>query len=261
MAKIKKIPVWLLLTFIPYLVAIGMILNFGIFGASFMGTTMYGLKGMSYGLFVVFASMIVIPIIPACLIIQISYLIYRIRKNKNSSSSIKKYVIVTVVVFLVFVAVLLLLMFQNSLRNKFAKQRAELMYMRAEEIVHYEFNQDVYVYGLEKFEHSTMMVDWDRNQIGFVIEDGGGRFYVYDLKPMSDDELSKYEDMYSEIYQESEYVFENGNVMRTYTDEPYDRPYSSETILIVVETPDGERFASETYFGTYLHLSPNCFEE
>ncbi len=78
---------------------------------------------------------------------------------------------------------------------------------------------------------------------------------------MADDELSKYEDMYSEIYQESEYVFENGNVMRTYTDEPYDRPYSSETILIVVETPDGERFASETYFGTYLHLSPNCFEE
>ena len=44
------------------------------------------------------------------------------KKNKNSSSSIKKYVIVTVVVFLVFVAVLLLLMFQNSLRNKFAKQ-------------------------------------------------------------------------------------------------------------------------------------------
>lgn len=80
----KKSKVMFMCSFIPYLFALLLSLQYAVFGGRFLGETLhYGWDGFVIGIFGIFVYYVMdFPILPICLIFQIGYLIIK-RKNKK----------------------------------------------------------------------------------------------------------------------------------------------------------------------------------
>lgn len=188
MSKKKIIlKVLFILTFVPYALLIGASIFSFFFGFNFFGTY-YGFEGFK-GAFLIYGFLLCyIGIIPVCAIIQIGVLIYhlvnRARRKKDTSKTLPKkpFVIAVASISIITFGVLMWNIFEYQIKDVFSHQRAVAMYKRSEEIIHYNYNDYGERFNEEVFIHDTILIDWDRKEIGFVTNDGYDRFVVYQLE-------------------------------------------------------------------------------
>lgn len=255
--KVLKILFWL--TFVPYIISIGLIIWGGVFGLEFFGLT-NGVEGMLIALLYILLFFILIPVIPICLCIQIAVGIRKYLVKKNKSISLGKYIAIVAAIGVTLIGGIYLAAFWDNIIEEMPWLRAQILYAQADEIVHYDLDNDVKCYGQKKFEHATMMIDYDHYKIGFLYYDSTERYKEYWLNSMSEQNLEHYSQLFYHWEHQAQYVFDDGSVLDTYCDNSPDYPVSR-TVLITLTSPDGKMRAAEIYLGEYLQIVDGGFEK
>lgn len=255
--KHKKtiLKVLFLITFLPYVFLLG-VSTLSIFtGFTFMTNTHYGFQAFSDSFVIWGLTLCLMGIIPLCLIIQLVVLIYYLvnrnthQKNSDKSVSKKPFVIAAIVVICIVAACLLWYFFGNSIKRVFAKPRAISMYERSEEIIPYNYYSYGHLFNDDRFVHNTILIDWDKEEIGFVMDEATDRFVVYDLVP-GDVNVDGY-------YLQSQVTLDDGCVFSSYKEYDFD----TATTLVIVVSPDGTTYKAEMNVCEYLELDENSFEK
>lgn len=259
--RLKNVLWWA--TFVPYVVFLAITIVVGCTGIEFIGYIEPGFEALSFGFVIAALLLVAIPIIPVCFVIQMAVLVHRLLARRGKKISPVRYGLCVTGLIVTLLGGYALYIFGPQLKEACAKPRAIIMHYRSEEIISYNENDGVYDedydnFGDSRFSSDTLMVDWDRNEIGFVLSDNGGKFVVRDLKSWTQQKIDKLIE-YDYLRVQCEYVFENGYKMTTYTYKADDRPYES-TSLIVIETVDGDRLCCSWGVGEYLHLSDGCLK-
>lgn len=250
-------------TFLPYIVSILIVLIIGcITGANFFGYIEPGFEAIQVGFLIVCAYFIFIPIIPICFIIQMAVLIRKLviknRAKSGKKTGIAPFVIGSVVVAVLFIGGMYAIVFKYEILELFDKQRAQLFYNKSEQVIPYDkWIECSDVFNDSRFNNYTMMVDWDSYTLGFVFEDPSAEFEEVKLEKTTQTELDSWFEGATSEREQLTFTFSNGNVLTTYTDSPKDCNYQ-DTILFLVETPDGELYSSSN-IGLYYYLQENSF--
>lgn len=252
--KNKILKILFILTFVPYVLLIGASTFSFFFGINFFGSY-YGFEGFKTAFLLYGFLLCYTGIIPVCAIIQIGVLIYhllnraRIKKDNTKTLPKKLFVIAVVSLSVITLGILMWNIFEYQIKDAFSHQRAVAMYKRSEERIQYNLSDYGERFGEEIFIHDTILIDWDRKEIGFVTDDGYDRFVVYPLE-------TSYPDT-SNYYLQSEVTLEDGCEFYSYTD--MEGHYTTE--LVVVVAPDGTTYGAEMHINEYLGLRMNCFNQ
>lgn len=261
--KSKALSVLFKCTFIPYGIFILITLVIGcLTGINFFGYVEPGFEALEIGFYVACFLLIVIPIIPVCFIIQMTVLIRNIVSKKRAKDGkktrIAPFVISAVAVGVLSIGGMFAYMFKDDIVELFDKQRAQLFYRRAEQVVPYDkWIESTYIFNDSRFQYFTMMADWDSYTLGFVFEDPFAEYEVVKLKKTSREELDKWFEHEVSEREQLKFTFDNGNVLTTYTASPEEYSYQN-TVLFLVETPDGELYSASN-IGLFYGLKDDSF--
>lgn len=252
--KNKILKILFILTFVPYVLLIGASTFSFFFGINFFGSN-YGFEGFKTAFLLYGFLLCYTGIIPVCAIIQIGVLIYhllnraRIKKDNTKTLPKKPFVIAFVSLSVITLGILMWNIFEYQIKDAFSHQRAVAMYKRSEERIQYNLSDYGKRFDEEIFIHDTILIDWDRKEIGFVTNAGYDRFVVYPLE-------TSYPDT-SNYYRQSDVTLEDGCEFYSYTD--MEGLYTTE--LVVVVAPDGTTYGAEMHINEYLGLRMNCFNQ
>lgn len=261
MDKRKAAKIILMISFVPY----GLVLLSGIFGAvfgaGFFFDTVYGWDGFLIGALGGCISMIYIPILPACLIYQIVYLI-RSKVEFIKKIPFKKFAVVAGGIALVIIGVILFENFKYQIGAAAEKNAAKNMLKRAEEKIEYnvaEYNPDG-IFGFEGIIHDCILVDYDKNEVGLLYGGGLEEYWSVCLAPTDSKTLRNIESKY--ILQAEIPLNSPGKRLLTYADNPSN---SHRTIAMVMEMSDGsvlyadEICEPDTGYARYSGLNSSIF--
>ncbi len=252
--KNKILRVLFILTFLPYILLIGASTFSFFFGFNFF-TTYYGFEAMSAAFLMYGFALCYTGIIPVCAIIQIGVLIYHLinksRKKQNNTNPLPKkpFVIAVTSIAVITLGILLWNIFEYEIKDAFSHQRAVAMYKRSEEIIQYNYRDFGERFNEEIFIHDTILIDWDRKEIGFITDDGYDRFVVYPLE-------TSYPNT-NDYFLQSEVILEDGCEFYSYTE--IENTHTTDFIIVV--SPDGTTYGATMNVCEYLGLSSNCFSQ
>lgn len=235
MGKQKAAKVILIISFIPY----GLVILSGIIGAvsgvGFFFDTVYGWDGFLIGALGACISMIYIPILPACLIYQIIYLI-RSKIGVIKKIPFKKFLPVAGGIALVIIGVILFENLKYEIGAAAEKNAAKNMLKRAEEKINYnvaEYKMDG-IFGIEGVIHDCILVDYDKNEVGLLNGGGLDEYWSVRLVPTDSKTVRNIESKY--ILQAEIPLNLPGKRLLTYAENPSN---SHRTIAMVMEMSDG----------------------
>ncbi|MBP0964916.1 MAG: hypothetical protein J5999_06445 [Oscillospiraceae bacterium] len=235
MDKQKAAKIILIISFVPY----GLVLLSGIFGAifgvGFFFDTVYGLDGFLIGILGAGMSMIYIPIIPACLIYQIVYLI-RSKVEFLKKIPFKKFAPVAGGIALVIIGVILVNSFEYEISAAIQKNAAKRMLKNAEEKIEYdmaEYDLDG-IFGFKDCIHDCILVDYDKNEVGLLYSAGYDEYWSVRLAPTDGKTVESMERKY--ILQAEIPLNSPGKRLLTFSENPSN---SHRTIAMVMEMSDG----------------------
>lgn len=235
MDKQKAAKIILIISFIPYgLVILSGIIG-AVFGAGFLFDTFYGLDGFLIGALGGCISMIDIPILPACLIYQIIYLI-RSKIGVIKKIPFKKFLPIACGIALVIIGVILVINFEYEIGAAVQKNAAKNMLKRAEEKIEYdmaEYNLDG-IFGFKDCIHDCILVDYDKNEVGLLYSAGLDEYWSVRLVPTDSKTVRNIESKY--ILQAEIPLNSPGKRLLTYADNPSN---THRTIAMVMEMSDG----------------------
>lgn len=235
MDKQKAAKIILTISFVPY----GLVILCGIIGAvsgaGFFFDTVYGWDGFLIGALGACISMIYIPILPACLIYQIIYLI-RSKIGVIKKIPFKKFLPVAGGIALVIIGVILFDNFKYEIGAAAEKIAAKKMLENAEEKIEYnvaEYNLDG-IFGFEGIIHDSILVDYDKNEVGLLYSAGLDEYWSVRLVPTDSKTVRSIESKY--ILQAEVPLNLPGKRLLTFSENPSN---SHRTIAMVMEMSDG----------------------
>lgn len=235
MDKNKAAKIILIISFVPYgLVILSGIIG-AIFGAGFFFDTVYGWDGFLIGALGACISMIYIPILPACLIYQIIYLV-RSKIEVIKKIPFKKFLSVAGGVVLVIIGVILFENFKYEIGAAAEKNAAKKMLKNAEEKIEYnvaEYNLDG-IFDFKDCIHDCILVDYDKNEVGLLYDVGYDEYWSVRLATTDSKTVRNIESRY--ILQAEISLNSPGKRLLTYADNPSN---SHRTIAMVMEMSDG----------------------
>lgn len=261
MDKRKAAKIILMISFIPYVLVLLSGIIGAVFGAGFFFDTVYGWDGFLIGALGGCISMIYIPILPACLIYQIIYLI-RSKIEVIKKIPFKKFAAVAGVIAVVIVGAILLNSFSYRIEYAFQKNAAKRMLKNAEEKIEYdlaEYNLDG-IFGFKDCIHDCILVDYDKNEIGLLYSAGLEEYWSVRLVPADSKTVRNIESKY--ILQSEIPLNSPGKRLLTYADDPSN---SHRTIAMVMEMSDGsvlyadEICEPDTGYARYSGLNSSIF--
>lgn len=235
MDKQKAAKIILIISFIPYgLVILSGIIG-AIFGAGFIFDTYYGWEGFLIGALGGCILMIDIPILPACLIYQIIYLI-RSKIGVIKKIPFKKILPVAGGVALVIIGVILFENFKYQIGAAAEKNAAKNMLKNAEEKIEYdmaEYNLDG-IFGFKDCIHDCILVDYDKNEVGLLYSAVFDEYWSVRLAPT---DVKTVESMERKYIPQAEIPLNSpGKRLLTYAENPSN---AHRTIAMVMEMSDG----------------------
>ncbi|MCI7351348.1 MAG: hypothetical protein MSH60_11460 [Ruminococcus sp.] len=261
MGKQKAAKVILIISFIPYgLVILSGIIG-AVFGVDFCFDTDYGWDGFLIGALGACISMIDIPILPACLIYQIIYLI-RSKIGVIKKIPFKKILPVAGGIALVIIGVILFDNFKYEIGAAVEKNAAKKMLENAEEKIEYnvaEYNLDG-IFGFKDCIHDCILVDYDKNEVGLLYSAGLDEYWSVRLVPTDSKTVRNIESKY--ILQAEIPLDLPGKRLLTFSENPSN---SHRTIAMVMEMSDGsvlyvdEIRESDTGYVRYSGLNSSVF--
>ncbi len=235
MDKRKAAKIILIISFVPY----GLVLLSGIigaiFGAGFFFDTVYGLDGFFIGVLGAGLSMSYIPIIPACLIYQIVYLI-RSKIGVIKKIPLKKFLPIAGGIALVIIGVILFDNFKYEIESSVEKNAAKKMLENAEEKIEYnvaEYNLDG-IFGFKDIIHDCILVDYDKNEVGLLYSAGYDEYWSVRLAHTDSETVRFIENKY--IQQAEIPLNSPGKCLLTYAENPSN---GHRTIAMIMEMSDG----------------------
>lgn len=262
MDKRKAAKIILIISFVPYaLVLLSGIIG-AIFGAGFFFDTVYGWDGFLIGVLGAGLAMLYIPIIPACLIYQIVYLI-RSKVGAVKKIPFKKFAPVAGGIAAVIIGVILVNNFEYEIGAAIQKNAAKNMLKRAEEKIEYNV-ADYYLDGIFGFKdciHDCILVDYDKNEVGLLYGAGLDEYWSVRLVPADSTTVRNIESKY--ILQAEIPLNSPGKRLLTYAENPAN---AHRTIAMIMEMSDGSvLYADEirepdTGYTRYSGLNSSIFQ-
>ncbi|MDE7361121.1 MAG: hypothetical protein K2N38_04235 [Oscillospiraceae bacterium] len=188
-----------------------------------------------------------IPVLPVCLIIQIVCLL--MINKKEHGIPLKKYLLITVAATVGICGGSALIFFGDTLmldiEKYFEKRSAIHMIKNAEEKITY--NESTYyfggVFGIDELLHNTMLIDYDKNEIGFVFGSSTtGEFWKVKLEPADNDSYKLRSICEKYFIQADVPLSAPGKRLITFCE---DKTTSHRTIAMIMETENGLLFADD----------------
>lgn len=213
MKKIWKVLFYI--SFLPYI----FILLWGCFnainGTTFIFSEIYGFDAFLLTLVAGFIVLVCnVPIIPICFIYQIAYLL----KGKIKID-IKKYATIFIVIGVLLVSIILISTYSYEIGSFFEKQDAKAMIKVSDEKVSYDENDIHYggIFGFEEFENSHILIDYDKNELGFLLHPSYDEFFKVKLNKSNIDS-NEYKDIVNNYYLQTEIKLSKGTLL-TFSEE------------------------------------------
>lgn len=190
-------------SFIPLLLCVGVGIFSAVFGTDadwFSSEKVYGWEAFRSDFIISALLLCIVPVLPACLIIQIMCLLRINEKIRRIPP--KKYVLISAAVIVAICGAIALVIFwepiTSGIESQGEKISAKRMLKNAEET--FTYNESTYyssgVFGIDGVVHDTMLIDYDKYEVGFLY-DGLGEFwkvrlektadYSYDLRKIRED--------------------------------------------------------------------------
>lgn len=186
-SKVKK--VLFTLTFAPYALVLLSGLVGMIFGVDFFFSTSYGLDGFLLGaLAALFAMVVIVPVIPVCIVF---HLLCLLRKNVPflKRISIKKFAVICSVLCFAVLAAILFRSYSYEIERMFEKANARQMSARADEKISFNKHETHYggIFNMPEYETEHILIDYDKNKVGFLINAGYDEYFEVRLAETSPD--------------------------------------------------------------------------
>ena len=263
MNKQKLDKIILIISFIPYgLVLLSGILS-AIFGVVFFFGTVYGWDGFVIGVMGACIVMLYIPILPACLIYQIVYLI-RNRVEVVKKIPLKWFAAVAGGIALVIIGAILVNSYDYEIDAAIQKNAAKKMLKNAEEKIEYNLS-DFYpdgIFGIEDCIHNCILVDYDKNEVGLLYCAGYDEYWSVRLSPADSEALRILENKSSYILQAEIPLDSPGKRLLAYAENP---SHAHRTVAMIMEMSDGSVYYadeirdSDTGYSRYSGLNSSIF--
>ena len=233
MDKRKAAKIILIISFVPYGLVLLSGIHGAIFGAGFFFDTVYGWDGFLIGALGACLSMI--PIIPACIIYQIIYLI-RSKIEVIKKIPFKKFLPVAGGIALVIIGVILFDNFKYEIGAAAEKNAAKKMLENAEEKIEYnvaDYNLDG-IFDFKDCIHDCILVDYDKNEVGLLYDVGYDEYWSVRLAPADSETVRSMERKY--IPQAEISLNSPGKRLLTFSENPSN---GHRTIAMILEMSDG----------------------
>lgn len=186
----QKMPkILFILSFIPYLLILIIGIKCAFNGITFIFNKVYGWEGFVLGVFSMLITFtLYIPIIPICLIFQIFY-IFRKKIKIFKNVNIKKYIKACLIIGISLIVGLIVCSNSFEISRYFEKQNAKKMISNAEEKIGFNKNDIVVdgIFNMSEFQYSHILIDYDKVEIGMLINGDINEFWKVKLKKTSKD--------------------------------------------------------------------------
>ncbi|MDE7295240.1 MAG: hypothetical protein K2N72_12530 [Oscillospiraceae bacterium] len=250
--------VLIILTYIPYALVLLSGLYGAIFGAKFIINEYHGLGGFLLGALVSLSAMLYIPVIPMCIVF---HLLCQLRRKVPFISNMNTNAfdaICAAVCLAVFIA-----LFIRTHSHKFEKMRqkanAKHMSARADEKI--AFNKSTIlcdgIFDLHEYKSNHILIDYDKNDVGFLIHSCDDRYYEIHLAETSPDS-PEYRHIADTYFVQSDIPLSSpGKRLVSFSDERY-RQYTVALLLFyedgTIFYADGIRSKDNKDIGQYFGL-------
>ncbi|MDD6035535.1 MAG: hypothetical protein PUC30_04995 [Lachnospiraceae bacterium] len=187
--KNKAAKIIFLISFLPWLLIPVCGILGAIFGVGFFFSTCYGWDGFFLGVLGAVLGMTMIPVLPVCLVYEICYVLHskvpRLRKV-----STKKFFVSALVLCVVVAGSVLAYVFQNEIERTCEKVSAKRLVGRAEVMIPYGTYTSAPdgIYGIEECTCETILIDYDRHEVGFLYNALLGEFHKEKLRKADTEE-------------------------------------------------------------------------
>ncbi len=185
-----------------------------------------------------------VPVIPACVIIQIACLL---RNNESIRRiKLKKYIPITAAIVVVVCAGIALYTFRGDISFEIeranTKKAAVDMYKNADEIIAYRDESQKPLFDIEGLTQNSILIDKDNMEVGFVFSSYMDEFWKQKLIPTSESssDIRHIRDDY--WVQAVIPLNKTGTRLITFSEDGF---YTNKTIAMILETENGIYFADE----------------
>ncbi len=185
-----------------------------------------------------------VPVIPACVIIQIACLL---RNNESIRRiKLKKYIPITAAIVVVVCAGIVLYTFRGDIsfeiKRANTKKAAVDMYKNADEIIAYREESQKPLFDIEGLTQNSILIDQDNMEVGFVFSSYKDEFWKQKLTPTSENssDIRHIRDDY--WVQAVIPLNKTGTRLITFSEDGF---YTNKTIAMILETENGIYFADE----------------
>jgi len=240
--KNKVAKILFIISFVPWLLVPLCGIFGAIFGVGFFFSTAYGLEGFFLGALAALLGMIMIPVLPVCLVYEICYIVRNKVPAVKKLSAKRFYITVGTVCAVVAIGVLLHV-FRYELEEVYQKVAAKGMVKVAEEQISFNEN-DIFcdgILGLEEFTTDTVLVDYDKMRVGFLLG-SVDEFWWVKLKETTpeSEELAR---LYNEYYVQAKIRLSvPGKVLYSFS---VDKDSMHRTVALLMETEDGKLYYAD----------------
>ena len=158
-------------------------------GISFFSSRAYGFSAFVLTLLNGIYTLCVIPVLPVCVVYQLSYLIApRFKRYTNWID--KKIAVSFFIVGIIAVGCVLILTHTSSISRFFEEKNAQSFYDNADERINFRLNEEHYngILGIEEQKTNCMLLDYKSRTIGFLICVDYDKFYSYEMKECTADD-------------------------------------------------------------------------
>ncbi len=256
-AKIKK--VLFILTFIPYALVPLIGLHVATFGGYFFFNPVNGVDGFWLGIACALYAMVMeVPVIPVCITFHILCLL-RKKVPFIQKMSTKKFTVICAVLCCAVSVPLLLHEHSYEIEKMFKKASAAHMSARADEKIAYKKSNIICdgIFNLPEYKTNHILIDYDKNDVGFLTFASYDRYYEIHLAETSTDS-PEYRHIADTYFVQSDISLSSpGKRLVSFSDERYEHY----TVALLLFYEDGTVFYADniryenTDRGQYFGLS------
>lgn len=186
-------------------------------GVRIFFSRIYGFEAFAYAMLGGIYSLCVIPVLPACIIYQISYLTAP-RIKQYTKWSDRKAAIAFFVVGIIVISVILITTHTASISRFFDERKAAEFYESADERISYELSDEHLdgILGISEQTTNCMLLDYENKTIGFLICVDYDKFYAFEMKECTSDDEAELEGLHIQAELPTK---DGGRVLFFYPDE------------------------------------------
>lgn len=205
-------------------------------GATFIFSTSYGIDAFLTTLILGGLAMCYVPILPACVIFQVVYIVmYIVPQRRTAKGAVpaeeapqtaspmseKTRNIIIIAVFAVLALGVLSWIAASPLKRRLEEHEAQSFYYTADTILDYN-EKDQFLDGLmgiEEQKNSCIMIDYSDMRIGFIVAGSSTKYYEFELERMNSPSDYAVKEIEKNNYVQTVIYIDNGDRLIAYSDE------------------------------------------